>query len=140
MTPAVSSFVISLHSSARMVVPIALPSIRSINWQREVTRWHDRASALAAGRVPQPDTEYLLWQTLVGAWPISPARVAGYLRKAMREAKTATSWTDPDPGYEAGCGDHPEGCGTDGGSLRPILPLPALNGHANGNGHAASNG
>jgi (1->4)-alpha-D-glucan 1-alpha-D-glucosylmutase len=26
--------------------------------------------------------------------------VAGYLRKAMREAKTATSWTDPDPGYE----------------------------------------
>jgi (1->4)-alpha-D-glucan 1-alpha-D-glucosylmutase len=70
-------------------------------WEREVTRWHDRASALAAGRVPEPDTEYLLWQTLVGAWPISPARLAGYLRKAMREAKTATSWTDPGPGYEA---------------------------------------
>jgi (1->4)-alpha-D-glucan 1-alpha-D-glucosylmutase len=70
-------------------------------WEREVTRWHDRASALTAGRVPEPDTEYLLWQTLVGAWPISPARVAGYLRKAMREAKTTTSWTDPDPGYEA---------------------------------------
>src|SRR5262249_60780177 len=48
----------------------------------------------------EPDSECRLWQTLVGAWPISPARVAGYLRKAMREAKTATSWTDPDPGCE----------------------------------------
>ena len=70
-------------------------------WEREVTRWHDRGAALAAGRLPEPDTEYLLWQTLVGAWPISPARVIGYLRKAAREAKTTTSWTDPDPGYEA---------------------------------------
>jgi lysine 2,3-aminomutase len=42
-----------------------------------------------------------------------------------------------DPGYEAGCGE-PD-AGTDGGSLRPILPLPLLNGHT-GTGHAASNG
>jgi lysine 2,3-aminomutase len=41
-----------------------------------------------------------------------------------------------DPGYEAGCGE-PD-AGTDGGALRPILPLPMINGH--GNGHAASNG
>ncbi len=82
---------------ARLAVLAEFP----LAWAREVTRWHDRAVALAGGRVPEPDTEYLLWQTLAGAWPISPGRLAGYLRKAMREAKTATSWTDPDPGYEA---------------------------------------
>ena len=48
-----------------------------------------------------PDTEYLLWQTLVGAWPISQERLTGYLTKAIREAKRRTSWTDSDPGYEA---------------------------------------
>jgi (1->4)-alpha-D-glucan 1-alpha-D-glucosylmutase len=70
-------------------------------WAREVAGWHDRAVALTGGRAPEPDTEYLLWQTLAGAWPISHQRLAGYLRKAIREAKTATSWTDPDEGYEA---------------------------------------
>ena len=70
-------------------------------WAREVPQWHQRAVVLTGGRVPEPDTEYLLWQTLAGAWPIGPERVDRYLRKAMREAKTATSWTDPDPGYEA---------------------------------------
>jgi lysine 2,3-aminomutase len=45
-----------------------------------------------------------------------------------------------DPGYEVGCGDPAaEDAGTDGGALRPILPLPVLNGHG-GTGHAASNG
>jgi maltooligosyltrehalose synthase len=43
-----------------------------------------------------------MWQTLVGAWPVSAERAAGYLTKAMREAKTATSWQDPDEDYEAG--------------------------------------
>jgi (1->4)-alpha-D-glucan 1-alpha-D-glucosylmutase len=53
-------------------------------------------------RLPDPDTEYLMWQTLVGAWPVSADRAAEYLTKAMREAKTATSWQDPDEDYEAG--------------------------------------
>jgi (1->4)-alpha-D-glucan 1-alpha-D-glucosylmutase len=70
-------------------------------WAREVAGWHDRAVALTGGRAPEPDTEYLLWQTLAGAWPVSHQRLAGYLRKAIREAKTATSWTDPDEVYEA---------------------------------------
>ena len=37
--------------------------------------WHERAAGSARGRAaaaPEPDTEYLLWQTLVGAWPIGP--------------------------------------------------------------------
>jgi len=45
-------------------------------------------------------TEYLVWQTLVGAWPIDDERLGGYLTKAIREAKTHTSWTEPAPAYE----------------------------------------
>jgi (1->4)-alpha-D-glucan 1-alpha-D-glucosylmutase len=81
---------------ARLAVLAEMPR----EWASEVTRWHERAAALAGGRCPEPDTEYLLWQTLVGAWPARPQRVTEYLLKAAREAKTATSWTDPDPGYE----------------------------------------
>jgi len=56
----------------------------------------------SGGGLPEPDTEYLMWQTLVSAWPVSAERAARYLTKAMREAKTATSWQDPDEGYETG--------------------------------------
>jgi (1->4)-alpha-D-glucan 1-alpha-D-glucosylmutase len=70
-------------------------------WAAEVSSWHQHAQRLASGRHPDPDTEYLLWQTLVGVWPIGESRLTGYLLKAMREAKTVTSWTDPDTGYES---------------------------------------
>jgi (1->4)-alpha-D-glucan 1-alpha-D-glucosylmutase len=70
-------------------------------WAHAVERWHARAVTLCGDRQPEADTEYLLWQTLTGAWPVSGDRLAGYLRKAMREAKTTTSWISPDPGYEA---------------------------------------
>ncbi len=82
---------------ARLAVLAEIPQA----WLAEVTRWHDRAAALANGLVPDPDTEYLMWQTLAGAWPLDRERLTGYLVKAMREAKTRTSWTDPDAGYEA---------------------------------------
>jgi (1->4)-alpha-D-glucan 1-alpha-D-glucosylmutase len=83
---------------ARLAVLAEIPG----EWAAEVARWHDRAVALAGGGAPEPGTEYLLWQTLLGAWPIGYERTAGYLTKAMREAKTATSWRQPDPAYEAG--------------------------------------
>jgi (1->4)-alpha-D-glucan 1-alpha-D-glucosylmutase len=70
------------------------------SWAREVSAWHHQAVRLATGQLPDPDTEYLLWQTLVGAWPLREDRLTGYLLKAMREAKTATSWMDPDVDYE----------------------------------------
>ena len=70
-------------------------------WRPQVERWHDRAVWLSGGRSPEPHIEYLLWQTLVGTWPIGGDRLAAYLRKAMREAKTMTSWTEPDTGYES---------------------------------------
>ena len=70
-------------------------------WRAQLERWHARAVWLSGGRSPEPHIEYLLWQTLVGAWPIDGDRLAAYLRKAMREAKTLTSWTEPDTGYES---------------------------------------
>jgi len=70
-------------------------------WAREVTIWHGRASELAGAPRIDPPTEYLMWQTLVGAWPIDADRLTTYLRKAMREAKLSTSCTEPDATYEA---------------------------------------
>jgi (1->4)-alpha-D-glucan 1-alpha-D-glucosylmutase len=70
-------------------------------WRAQLERWHARAVSLSGGRSPEPHIEYLLWQTLVGAWPIDGGRLGGYLRKAVREAKTLTSWADPDTSYES---------------------------------------
>ncbi len=83
---------------ARLAVLAEIPG----EWAAEAARWQERAIVLASGRAPEPGTEYLLWQTLASAWPIGYERVAGYLTKAMREAKTATSWRQPDAEYEAG--------------------------------------
>jgi (1->4)-alpha-D-glucan 1-alpha-D-glucosylmutase len=46
------------------------------------------------------NAEYLFYQTLVGAWPLSADRAAAYMEKAAREAKARTSWTRPDAAYE----------------------------------------
>lgn len=43
---------------------------------------------------------YLVFQTVLGAWPIDAERLHGYLAKALREAKQATTWTAPDADYE----------------------------------------
>jgi (1->4)-alpha-D-glucan 1-alpha-D-glucosylmutase len=82
---------------ARLAVLTEIPQA----WMEAVTGWHARAAGLANGRLPEPDTEYLLWQTLVGAWPIGSGRLDTYLVKAIREAKTQTSWTEPDAEYES---------------------------------------
>jgi (1->4)-alpha-D-glucan 1-alpha-D-glucosylmutase len=80
---------------------LAVLAERPAEWAAEVARWHELAAGLGgAGPQPEPDTEYLMWQTLVGMWPADPDRIAEYLTKAMREAKTATSWTEPDAAYE----------------------------------------
>jgi (1->4)-alpha-D-glucan 1-alpha-D-glucosylmutase len=77
-------------------------------WAHQVGEWHglarwltDGAAAQATERAPEPDLEYLTWQTLVGAWLIGGERLTEYLAKAMHEAKTRTSWTVPRAGYES---------------------------------------
>jgi (1->4)-alpha-D-glucan 1-alpha-D-glucosylmutase len=64
-------------------------------------RWSNLIRALRADRAkPDPLDEWLLFQTLVGAWPISADRLSAYLRKAMREAKRHTRWEAPNEAYE----------------------------------------
>ena len=48
-----------------------------------------------------PNAQYLLLQVLVGAHPLPVDRAAAYMEKAVKEAKARTSWTDPDPSYDA---------------------------------------
>jgi (1->4)-alpha-D-glucan 1-alpha-D-glucosylmutase len=71
-------------------------------WRRRVLRWRELNAPLraGAGSAPDADEEYLLYQTLVGAWPIARERVDDYMRKAMREAKVNTDWTSPDEDHE----------------------------------------
>ena len=51
---------------------------------------------------PDRNLEWLLYQTLVGAHPLSTERAVQYVEKATREAKVHTSWTSPDERYDAG--------------------------------------
>jgi (1->4)-alpha-D-glucan 1-alpha-D-glucosylmutase len=89
-------------------------------WLAAVLRWRAINARytirVGARRAPDPVTEYFLYQTVVGVWPLDlvaagvdpePAalreltdRVSSYMEKATREAKLRTSWTDPNPRYE----------------------------------------
>jgi (1->4)-alpha-D-glucan 1-alpha-D-glucosylmutase len=69
-------------------------------WASTVRRWFERNARHRSAAGPDPNAEYLLYQTLVGAWPISTERLTPYMEKAIREAKAHTSWTRPEPEYE----------------------------------------
>ncbi|CAB4690626.1 MAG: malto-oligosyltrehalose synthase [Actinobacteria bacterium] len=56
--------------------------------------------------LPDPGFGSLLWQAVLGAWtsaddPVLRERLHAYAEKAMREAGDRTTWTEPDPAYEA---------------------------------------
>jgi (1->4)-alpha-D-glucan 1-alpha-D-glucosylmutase len=70
-------------------------------WSEVVARWSSMNTRHRTDDLPDRKTEYLLYQTLVGAWPISADRLAEYMRKAVREAKEKTSWIEPNEAYEA---------------------------------------
>lgn len=70
-------------------------------WAAAVQGWRTRSAGRAAAPWPDPHIEYYLYQTLVGAWPLSRDRAHTHAAKAMREAKRATRWDAPDAGYEA---------------------------------------
>ncbi|MGH2856238.1 MAG: alpha-amylase family glycosyl hydrolase [Solirubrobacteraceae bacterium] len=69
-------------------------------WERFARRWLELTEPLRTGGAPDDIERYLLAQTLVSAWPIQLERVQGYMRKALREAKRNTSWTDVDESWE----------------------------------------
>lgn len=84
-------------------------------WQAALGRWsglNDSKRNLVDGRpAPSRNDEYLLYQTLLGTWPIEPLsnesrsrfreRITSYLEKATKEAKIRTSWINPDVEYDS---------------------------------------
>jgi (1->4)-alpha-D-glucan 1-alpha-D-glucosylmutase len=83
-------------------------------WLDRVRRWRrvNRGKKRLVDGQPAPSAndEYFLYQTLLGAWPLGDAgpdeiealrqRLHGYMLKAVREAKVASSWLNPDLEYE----------------------------------------
>ncbi|WBH17087.1 malto-oligosyltrehalose synthase [Sphingomonas radiodurans] len=91
-------------SRARLAVLSAIPD----RWREEVARWEAIADPLSAG-IDRGD-RYMLFQSLLGAWPDAPddafaMRIAGWQTKALREAKLRSSWEAPDEAYEQRCND-----------------------------------
>ena len=70
-------------------------------WGEAIRRWSRRNARHWRGGLPDRAIEYLVYQTLVGCWPIGIDRLVPFVEKAAREAKLHTSWTDPDPAYES---------------------------------------
>lgn len=83
-------------------------------WNDSIHLWrelnHDRKTKVAGELAPDGNEEYLLYQTLVGAWPFKGMsaeehsefilRIQEYMNKALKEAKSHTSWISSDEEYE----------------------------------------
>ncbi|ENM3095467.1 malto-oligosyltrehalose synthase [Pseudomonas aeruginosa] len=91
---------------------------------RNVEHWQSLATPLrrdlAEGPAPSPGDELILFQALLGSWPLDApcdgaaldqaflARMREWQCKALREAKLRTRWTAPDEDYERACADYLE--------------------------------
>ncbi|HWT29917.1 MAG TPA: malto-oligosyltrehalose synthase, partial [Propylenella sp.] len=85
-------------------------------WRDAVTAWSAMLAAhrgeLDASPMPEPEFEWLFYQSLAGAWPADldaadrdgvaalSERMQAYILKVVREAKVRTSWTSPATDYE----------------------------------------
>ena len=103
---------------ARMVAISEVPEL----WRRSLQRWRqaNRRWKRTLNDVEAPDAneEYLLYQTLLGTWPIQPSgepegvampeyieRIQAYMAKALHEAKLNTSWIQPNEAWDAAMRD-----------------------------------
>ncbi len=68
-------------------------------WMELTRQWRERGLGLHSSEVPGRTMQELLYQTVVGAWPIDSERLTEYMLKAASEAKQRTSWVDPDDDY-----------------------------------------
>jgi len=75
---------------ARLAVLAELPS----EWAGLVRGWITRHP------LADRSLAHLVWQNLVGAWPLSRERAHAYVEKAAREAGTSTTWTNPVQEFE----------------------------------------
>ncbi len=90
---------------ARINVISEFPS----EWSKHIAKWHDINANLRQSNYPSANDEYVLYQTILGAWPINESkfpskefveRIVGYMLKASREAKLDTNWSYPNTEYE----------------------------------------
>jgi (1->4)-alpha-D-glucan 1-alpha-D-glucosylmutase len=95
---------------ARLNVLSEIPA----RWRARVERWARlNATHLVTvedGSVPDANEEYLLYQTLLGAWPLEPytaedyaqfvRRIQDYMNKVLHEAKVHSSWLNPNEAYD----------------------------------------
>ena len=89
-------------------------SERPREWRRRVLAWRRlnrrKKDTIDGQLVPDANEEYLLYQTLLGAWPLGipsaesqttfAERIQQFMFKALREAKVHSSWINPAPDYE----------------------------------------
>jgi (1->4)-alpha-D-glucan 1-alpha-D-glucosylmutase len=82
-------------------------------WRETVKHWsqlnRDKKTLVENALASDADSEYLFYQTVVGAWPVDVdnetlksfhTRIAEFMLKAAKEAKIHTSWTEPNTAYE----------------------------------------
>jgi (1->4)-alpha-D-glucan 1-alpha-D-glucosylmutase len=92
---------------ARISVLSELPE----EWENCLTTWsqwnHSKCQQVRGVRAPERNEETLLYQTLLGSWPVAEAACACYTRriqefmvKAVREAMVHTRWTVPNLDHE----------------------------------------
>ena len=98
---------------ARLAVLSEMPDL----WQETVQRWMEANIPLRPRASPYPGDEALLYQMVVGAWPLNLSssdaagckefaeRLGSWQQKAIREAKLQGDWTGPDEAYEAAVRD-----------------------------------
>jgi (1->4)-alpha-D-glucan 1-alpha-D-glucosylmutase len=78
---------------ARINVLSELPS----EWTQSLKRWFRWFKTESA---PDMNEQMLIYQAMLGAWPIESSRVRQYVTKALREAKTHTNWLKVNTEYE----------------------------------------
>ena len=96
---------------ARIAVLSEIPD----DWDAALGRWMAASESyhvdVDGSRVPTVNDQYLIFQTLIGVWPLDSQlepmlpRLHAFLQKAAREAKASSSWTAPNEAYENALGD-----------------------------------
>ena len=85
---------------ARLAVLSEMPS----RFGSAIQRWSRMNSGFrkrsTTGPMPDTNTEYLYYQTLIGAWPLTVERAQSYMLKAAREAKMQTTWVANNKEFE----------------------------------------
>ncbi len=103
---------------ARLLAISEMPEL----WRRSLARWRTLnrrwKKQIEDAEAPDANEEYLLYQTLLGVWPVDRAgkpeetvneefvaRIQGYMAKALNEAKVNTSWIQPNEPWDTAMHD-----------------------------------